>query len=165
MKFIKLKRGDRQKITENFNTSEWFTNHKLNPDTQEVSKSLIETLQVFRDYFGVPIRIASAYRSRPYQKFIAKHNIFAAANSPHSYKIAVDFKFLKDNTANVQKFHEEVENKGKLWHILRKLGIGGFGLYDNFIHIDERPKNGFGNTSFTDKYGRYRIWDKRQKKK
>ena len=70
--------------------------------------------------------------------------------------MAIDIAPLKNKDVVLSDYHWQILNKGPLFEQLRLAGIGGFGLYDNFIHVDSRAG---GNQ--TDKLGTYALWDQR----
>jgi uncharacterized protein YcbK (DUF882 family) len=164
MSLVKINKTDDFKVSENFNISEYYTDHKKNPKIQELDSDLFQAVQFLRNLFG-GIRITSAFRSKEYQKEIQMYNPFAVNESPHSKGIAVDFVLNEDEyNEKLKEFHKDIEDRGSIYQGLRKLGINGIGLYDHFIHLDTRKYKTFNNFNNEDSFGKYSVWDSRQKK-
>jgi len=87
---------------------------------------LMQNLQVLRDYFGVPIRINSAYRTE-------KHNakVGGGKQSQHLYGRAADIVVRGVSPLEVYKTIEKLI-------LEKKMKQGGLGLYDSFVHYDVR---------------------------
>lgn len=138
-------------------------------DTHELSLETILAVQAVRDWANsinpnVGVVITSSYRVKYYNKFILKAR--SGNNSPHSYRIAIDFQFVnladssqskEVNVELVKLYNTEIRDKGAIYTQLRGLGINGFGLYGStskrnaFIHLDARNKTDFINRSYTDR--------------
>ena len=84
----------------------------------------MDKLQKFRELVGYPFVITSAYRS-------PKHNqkIGGSVSSQHIYGRAFDVSLR-----GIKKY--KIEDLAKLARIS---GFNGVGLYDTFIHVDNRP--------------------------
>jgi len=159
---ITLFKGGTRQLSKNFNERELFSKSKDAPDKHEFPQALLEALQYLRDLSGSPIYINSTYRTQANQDALRKGgNPYAVKHSPHTKMIAVDFQFLKDNKENVQKFHAFVEGRTYEFKEMRLMGVGGFGLYDNFIHLDTRDGVNHEPARLHDGIGRFQIWDKR----
>ena len=98
----------------------------------EISKELIDKLTRLREVIGKSIHVNSGYRSPAYNKAIG-----GATHSYHMLGMAADC-------------HVDGMTPAQIKAIAVQLGFRGIGLYDNFIHLDVRPK--------------YTEWDFRTKK-
>ena len=153
-----VRKNNLTKVTPNFSEKEIFDASfgTENIDSFSISKKTIDAYQLIRNYFNVPIKFTATYRTKEHD--ISKGR---SGTGAHPQKIGADAVFLKDNTDNLLKFHAEVDNKGNLYKELRKLGITGIGLYDNFIHLDSRSSANNLPMSITDEFGSLSIWDNR----
>ncbi len=86
--------------------------------------AFIERLQEFRDLYGKPLNITSAYRCE-------KHNtaVGGEKDSKHMLGLAVDI-------ACTDK-HERY----RLVMIAMSMGLKGIGIGENLVHIDDRTEN------------------------
>ncbi len=141
---ILYKNSNRQ-ITKNFTEKELFSKSPDAPDSHDLSDRAINGIQIIRDYFGVPVYVTSTYRTEQHNKSIG-----GASNSQHLKSTAIDGTFKDD--AIMAKYHAEIESQGPLYQKLIAAGILGFGLYDNFFHIDSRA------------VATPVVWDNRKKK-
>ncbi len=101
-------------------------------------KKLAESLQVLRDYFGVPISINSGYRSPARNKAVG-----GVPNSQHVKGMAADIVVKGKSPKEVATAIFKLQNEGKM----KK---GGVGLYNTFVHYDIRGNNVRWN--YSDKY-------------
>lgn len=85
-----------------------------------VDLMLITKLEKLRKVVGKPITITSGYRSPEYNKKIG-----GATKSQHILGKAADIKVQGLTPSEVAKFAE-------------KVGFGGIGIYDSWIHVDVR---------------------------
>ena len=121
-------------ITKNFTLAEVACNDK--EQTLLISPEVIshaQRLQKFREWFNRPMRVNSWYRTAAYNKSCG-----GASKSYHVQGIATDIalpaEFFKYSKERKREF---IENMRKKWHELCG-GKGGFGMYDNFVHMDSR---------------------------
>jgi hypothetical protein len=153
-----VRRNNTSKLSNNFTEKEVFDasfgTDKINEFN--ISEETIKGWQIIRDWAGVPIKFTSSYRTKEHE--LSKGR---SGNGGHPQMIAIDGVFLKDNTDNLLKFHAEIDNKGYLYKELRKAGISGIGLYDNFIHLDSRKPENNLPLPISDDYGKLSIWDNR----
>lgn len=150
---MRIRKGDKGKITKNFDISEFFSD---SPSVTEhyLDDKLIEAVQIIRDYVGVAWRITSTYRTKK-----ANEAAGGKDNSYHLRGMAVDSQpwYQSDFNTYMPIIVDDINKRGPLFQSLRRAGINGFGLYDNFIHIDTRE----ANSKHEDGYGRFAIWDNR----
>lgn len=153
-----VRKGNTNNLTKNFTEKEVFDASfgTENLSSFEISKKTLDAYQLIRDYFNVPMKLTATYRTKEHD--ISKGR---SGTGAHPQRIGIDAVFLKDNTDNLLKFHAEVDNKGNLYKELRKLGINGIGLYDNFIHLDSRTKANNLPMSISDEFGSLSVWDNR----
>lgn len=94
---------------------------------------------------GVKLLIISAYRS-PYYNLVYQRRVLgntgAARNSYHMSGMALDIA-LKENGATYSLDHAEFIKAASLE------GIGGIGVYNNFIHIDVGPRRTWSSKSLS----------------
>lgn len=123
------KNGNRQ-ITTNFTEDEFFSKSYNAPVFHFLDDNLINAVQWLRSYLGQPIKINSTYRT--------KEDNPGVTNSQHLTGKAIDFK-----TDNLQLIVNDIAEKGVIFQkLFNQFGIRGFGLYNNFIHIDTRTTGG-----------------------
>lgn len=144
---VKIIKGSEQLVKPNYNfklkelhpnSNARLSDQQL-PDEIYLTDEVILGLQVIRDYYKVPILINSTARTPAFQKKLG-----GGANSQHVSKkengylsSAIDLSFQKDPDRKYLKdYHYQILKKGNLYNLLKSAGIKGFGLYDNFIHID-----------------------------
>ena len=128
--FILVDINNKDKITENFRFSEYFSKCRgLN--FHMLDRTLPISIQDLRKFVGSPIYINSSYR---YPK--CNQAAGGVSRSQHVLGRAVDFRFA--NQTNHDKFVNDILNKGDQYWILVVNGIKGIGLYDTHIHIDTR---------------------------
>lgn len=147
MSKIQIHRNSSNKITENFQEFEFYTKADKSyipsqySQSHPLEKSLINAVQIVRDHFGVQVYITSTYRPKIWNKKIG-----GAESSCHIDFTALDFnfggKYAEDEESYLSKYNREIKNKGNLFKKLLGIGIKGFGLYDNFTHIDTCKNNG-----------------------
>ena len=145
-----IRKGDNTQLTEHFKTSEFFSKSPDAPNEHYLDDALIGAAELIRRYFGVPVRVNSSFRTKAHNKAIG-----GKSNSMHLSGKALDLSF-PGNHDKLLKYHQEILTKGDLYKQLRQAGINGFGLYDNFLHIDTRPSG-----KHQDSYGTYSFWDNR----
>lgn len=152
MKQIKVKLYDGQ-ITKNFSISEFKC--KANGEVLLNAKVLdhINRLQKFRSWYKRSMQINSGYRTKSYNARCG-----GSPKSKHMHGIATDF-LLPDEFFGFTKARQEefLNNILIKWlDLCESDGLGGgVGLYDNFIHLDSRPKGNY-------RTGAYAFWDNRK---
>jgi uncharacterized protein YcbK (DUF882 family) len=139
---ITIHRGDKQQITTNFTLDEFFTKAP-GVESHELDERLITAAQFVRSYYGVPVTINSTFRPDWYNSSIG-----GVKGSQHTLSRAIDFT-IKSSQARADYCHD-IATQGPVSKALRQIGIGGFGLYDSFAHIDTRNYSA--------------LWDNRKKK-
>lgn len=87
------------------------------------------TLERVREEVGNPIRILSAYRSPEYNRKIGSND-----RSQHPQGRAADIKVANMTAFELHGIILRLYRAGKLPH------LGGLGSYDNFVHVDVRPR-------------------------
>lgn len=142
-----IKKGSSEQLTTNFNESEVYNASFGGAESFNLSDKTLLAGQIIRDYFGVPMRVNSSYRTVAHE--IAQGR---SGNSQHAKGKALDFSFLGSERENtLLKYHQEILNKGPLYNQLKQVGINGFGLYDTFLHIDSRATPAFWDNRITTK--------------
>lgn len=115
-----LKIDGEKSVSKNFKIKEF----KCKDGSDEIlldSSFVIEKLQNIRDYFGVPVKINSAYRTITYNKKIG-----GAKNSYHTKGMAFDIVVTNVPLDEVCKYAQSI-------------GVLGIIRYNSFVHIDSRP--------------------------
>lgn len=130
-----IRKGDTQQLSKNFYAFEFFTKA---PGVTEhyFDERLITADQIIRDHYDHAVTITSTFRPPAYNASIG-----GSPKSQHLKGKANDFSFR--NTAMQQDYNHQIRTKGPLYHKLKRAGINGFGLYDNFGHIDTRETPAF----------------------
>ncbi len=119
------KKGDSQKLSENFRAREFDCPGKSCCTKTPVDEKLVKYLQAIRTHFGKPVVIL-AYRCKTYNAKTPN----AAKNSYHTKGKAADFHIDGIAPVEIARYAE-------------KLGVKGIGLYDDFVHIDTRTKKSY----------------------
>lgn len=115
-----LKADGEKQISKNFKVKEFKC--KDGSDRILIDVGFVkDKLQAFRDHFGVPVTINSAYRTEAYNKKVG-----GAKSSYHMKGQAFDI---------VVKGKTPLEAAG----YAQKLGINGIIQYNSFVHVDSRP--------------------------
>lgn len=120
------KKGSSEQVTKNFKAREFDCPGKGCCSETPVSTVTAGYLQQIRERFGKPITGITGYRC-------PKHNAKvknAAPNSLHTQGRAVDFHIDGVAPAEIAKYAESI-------------GVKGIGLYDDFVHIDDRTAKSF----------------------
>jgi len=148
---MRIHENDNNKVSNNFTEKEYYNaSYGTDGSPFEFSDTTINGGQIIRDYFNVPMKVTSSYRTVKHE--LSKNR---SGKGYHTLKKASDYVFLDDDT--LYKYHKEILERGNLYKKLRQAGINGIGLYDNFLHIDSRES---GNTIDTN-YGSFAFWDNR----
>ena len=119
------KKGDHQKIAENFRAREFDCQGTGCCAETKIDEKLVEYLQQIRTHFGKPVYL-TAYRCKTHNDRTPN----AAPNSYHIYGRAADFHIDGVAPEEIAKYAESI-------------GIKGIGLYDTFVHIDTRESKSF----------------------
>lgn len=119
--YSKKKEGN-VKLSTNFTVKEFAC--KDGSDEIVINTDLVDKLQKARNYFGKPIIITSAYRTKTYNTKVG-----GSPNSQHILGYAADI-YIAGVTPK------------QLYDYFNKLmpNTGGVGLYDGFCHVDVRAK-------------------------
>jgi hypothetical protein len=137
-----------------FNIHEFYSKSPDAPQCHELSDITMQAVNYIREYYGVPVVITSTYRTRYHELVL----LGKKTTGQHFEGNAIDFKIL--DKAAMEDYQRQVASaSGEVFTHLRQMGIAGFGLYDNFNHIDSRPEGG----SHIDAFGSYAYWDNRKK--
>lgn len=147
------KNGTKQ-ITKDFSEKELYSKSLDAPQCHYLDDKTINALQAIRDWANTPIRVTSTLRTKAGNDLIG-----GVSNSRHLEPAsAIDFQFIDNRDAVMQRFYEDFRCKGSLYRKLRSMGINGIGIYGTFIHIDTRSSS---VKSFWDesagKYGDTRV--------
>lgn len=124
------KKGQKTKISENFNSSEFDCHGSGCCSETIVNPKLVEYVQKIRDHFGKSITVTSGYRCPVHNKRIG-----GATGSRHSKGDAADIVVSGIAPREVAKYAESI-------------GIKGIGLYEtnadgHFTHVDTRDVKSF----------------------
>ena len=135
-----VRKGNTNKLTNNFTEKEVYDVAFGDVGNEfEISDITLNAWQIVRDFFGVPIKLTSSYRTSEHDKSKGR-----SGTGQHTKRTAIDGSFIGSLSEETQlKFHAEIENKGNLYKALKEVGINGIGLYDNFIHLDSRDSPAF----------------------
>lgn len=128
-------------VAENFVMSEFYSGSPDAPAEHFLDGRLITACQTIRDWFGVPVRITSTYRTESHNSMVG-----GSSSSQHLYGLAVDFQFTENNDENLAELHRHIKLGGDLAYQLADSGIRGFGFYNTFAHIDVRTQDGSGDS-------------------
>lgn len=147
---VLIRKGNETKVSENFTEAEIHrASYGHNGANFFVEEAVLKGSQLIRSFFGVPARVNASSRTKAHELLQGR-----SGNSQHVNGFAIDLDF--DEAVLIQ-YHNQIINKGELYHQLRQAGITGFGLYDGFLHIDCRPNGG----KQSDEYGSFAFWDNR----
>ena len=124
------KKGQKTKLSENFNSSEFDCHGSGCCSETIVNPKLVEYVQKIRDHFGKSITVTSGYRCPIHNKRIG-----GATGSRHSKGDAADIVVSGVAPREVAKYAESI-------------GIKGIGLYEtnadgHFTHVDTRDVKSF----------------------
>lgn len=124
------KKGSNEKLSENFNVSEFACKGSGCCTSLLLDEKLVEYLQQIRDHFGKEVTINSGYRCSTHNKRVG-----GVSASRHMKGMAADISVKGVAPAEVAKFAESI-------------GIRGIGLYESaksgyFVHIDTRIEKSF----------------------
>ena len=144
MSLLKINKIDNYMLTTNFNAKEFFCKAK-DVEEHDFDMLLVIACQVVRSWYNKPIQITSTFRSLSTNTL----TVGAASSSQHLLGRAVDFKIMAlDGSVDMKStedFHNSIITKGELFEELHKIGIRGFGLYENRTHLDTRKSFHFWN--------------------
>ena len=123
-------KGSKEKLSENFNVSEFACKGSGCCTSLLLDEKLVEYLQQIRDHFGKEVTINSGYRCSTHNKRVG-----GVSSSRHMKGMAADISVKGVAPAEVAKFAESI-------------GIRGIGLYESaksgyFVHIDTRTEKSF----------------------
>jgi peptidoglycan hydrolase-like protein with peptidoglycan-binding domain len=124
------KKGQKTKLSENFNSSEFDCHGSGCCSETIINPKLVEYVQKIRDHFGKSITVTSGYRCPIHNKRIG-----GATGSRHSKGDAADIVVSGVAPREVAKYAESI-------------GIKGIGLYEtgadgHFTHVDTRDVKSF----------------------
>jgi hypothetical protein len=120
------KKGSAEFVTDNFRAREFDCPGKGCCTETLISEKTAAYLQQIRKHFGEPIPGPTGYRCPTHNAKVKN----AAPNSLHTKGRAVDFHINGVEPAEIAKYAEAI-------------GVLGIGLYDDFVHIDDRTKKSF----------------------
>ena len=126
MAIKKYKKGSAEFVTPNFRAREFDCPGKGCCTETPVSTVTAGYLQQIREHFGKPITGITGYRCPTHNAKVPN----ASKTSLHTKGRAVDFHIDGIAPAEIAKYAEAI-------------GVLGIGLYDNFVHIDDRTKKSF----------------------
>ena len=122
------KKGANEKLSENFNTTE-FDCKCTKCNTTQIDPLLIAFLQKIRDNFNAPVTINSGFRCKEHNTSVG-----GSKNSQHLTGSAADIAVKGVDPINVARYAEQI-------------GVKGIGLYQWGCHIDTRIKKSFWYSS------------------
>lgn len=120
-------------VRANFRNSEVYSKCSDAPSSHYLDDVTLDALQTIRNWSGQPIRVTSTYRTN-----LCNQLAGGSEYSQHLQGKAIDFQWINNNAYWIEAFRNEMKCRGPLWLDLRAIGIGGFGFYDTFVHIDSR---------------------------
>lgn len=126
MAIRKYKKGSSEQVTKNFKAREFDCPGKGCCTETPVSTVTAGYLQQIREHFGEPIPGPTGYRCPTHNAKVPN----ASKTSLHTKGRAVDFHIPGVPPLEVAQYAESI-------------GVLGIGLYDNFVHIDDRTKKSF----------------------
>lgn len=131
-----IHQGSNAQIRDNFKEKEFFSGCADAPSPHFLDDATMDAVQAVRTWSGKPVRITSTYRTD-----LCNQLAGGSTYSQHKLGKAIDFQWIDptDNAYFVAAFRNEMKCRGPLFNQLRDLGVGGFGFYDTFIHLDSRP--------------------------
>ncbi len=138
-------------ITANFSEQELYSKSFDAPTCHFLSDKAIAGAQIIRDWAGVPVNITSTYRTEAGNTMIG-----GSSTSRHLDGAAIDLDFGSNDDRIIQDFYDDIKCKGPLYRQLTQAGVRGIGIYDSFIHIDERSTKSFWDDS-AGKWGDTRV--------
>lgn len=103
------------------------TEEELTPETKENLKTLMEKMDLVREYFNSPIIVHVAFRTPEYNKLVK-----GAKNSTHLYGMACDFH-IKGITCDAARARIIKDNKLEEWGMRMEKLPGS-----NWVHLDYR---------------------------
>lgn len=132
MGYISCKKGQAQKLSEHFNSTEFDCHGGGCCSITTVNETLVSYLEQIRIHFGVPITITSGYRCPTHN---SKPSVGGATKSRHVQGDAADIVVKGVAPRVVAQYAESI-------------GILGIGLYEtakdgHFVHIDTRAYKSF----------------------
>lgn len=117
-------KGSGEQLSANFKAYE-FDCPCDNCTETKIDLDLVEILQKNRDHFGKPIS-PNAYRCPRHNAEIPN----AAKASKHMQGMAADFSIEGESPLEIAAYNESI-------------GVKGIGLYDTFVHVDDRESKAF----------------------
>lgn len=128
--FWKFRKNMDNKLTKNFTLDEFQSKDgaEMPADVLVNIKKLAKNLQVIRDYFNLPIKINSAYRSPAHNAKVG-----GVKNSQHVKGQAADIVIQGKTPREIAEQLEKLIFE-------KKISQGGIGIYPTFVHYDIRGK-------------------------
>ena len=126
MAIKKYKKGSSEQVTKNFKAREFDCPGKGCCTETLISETTAKYQQMIREHFGIPITNPTGYRCPTHNAKVPN----ASPTSLHTQGRAVDFHIPGVPPLEVAKYAESI-------------GVLGIGLYDDFVHIDDRTKKSF----------------------
>lgn len=138
----------------NFTQDEVYkASYGTNGEPFSISDATLKGIQLIRSYYGIPFLISASYRTPAHEKSKGR-----SGTGTHTKGLALDIDPTGEKQEDViLDYHQQILNKGPLYQQLRAVGVNGFGLYDNFIHIDSRS----GGNQPDAQNGSFALWDNR----
>ena len=158
--FLTIQKGSNRLLAPNFRESEFYSTSKDAPASHPLRSELVEAVQFLRDYYKVPWRVTSTFRTKAHEIGICqKLGIKFLTNSQHLVGRAIDSQPVADPHGEILSdlTWQFTAKQGPVYDGLRDIGINGFGIYDTFIHLDART----GPLKYHDTHGLVASWDNR----
>lgn len=128
--FVKNQPG---KASKYFYNAEFYTKCQYQTG-HYLDSSLIPSITIIRDHYGIPIKILSSYRTHECNNIAG-----GATRSRHMKFDALDWKFTGPHAVMMHdRYIDDIRNKGIVFQKLFDAGIRGFGSYATSNHIDTR---------------------------
>ena len=154
-----IKKGDSQKVSDNFKASDFFS-HTPGVQQHEFDEKLFSIAESLRNESGGQLKITSTYRP-----VLAQIALTGRKNSAHCLGIAIDISFpIEGQLESWQNYITDEKTQNQALDYFQSIGVNGLGVYDWGLHCDTRTPQ---NYNFGKQRGGklFAFWDWRTKKK
>lgn len=117
------------RINKYFKQEEFNCNDAAKTPAPYIDTNLIAILTDVREFFGVPVKVTSSYRTPEYNKAIGSDD-----NSRHLYKHKGAAADIQVKDTRPQEVYDYIN--------ARYPDTLGLGLYSSFVHVDTRDTKG-----------------------
>lgn len=118
----------------------------------ELSDVTCNAIQFIREYYSQPLRITSTKR-------------YKTDHSQHNLGKAIDAQWISNNVQMIKLYNKDILNKTGIFTPLISKGITGFGIYNEWFHIDSRTETFTNEIEINGKVYKYSFWDYRKNEK